>query len=171
MEKKNGDVGSDYDRPLFIIRLVFFCLAALGVILYIILGNPMNDLGQNANYTLDTTKVNLNSRVSDSITSSSVVPARDLIDEGLSLILKNDCNTCHEDVSALGGPSYANIAARYKGDLDALNKIMGRIKMGGVGFWGAIPMPPYPDLENEDIEKMAKYILKLKGGKAPGNTP
>lgn len=170
-KRKNKDVGPHYNRNLFGVRVAFFCLAALGVAAFVTLGKPMKDLDQDNSLMGGTPKVHLNPAMSDSIASSAEIPTRVVLDEGLALILKSDCNNCHKDVLAVGGPAYADIAARHKGDHEALEKIMEAIRLGGSGYWGAIPMPAHPDLKNEEIEKMAKYILTLKGGNAPRKTP
>ena len=50
-----------------------------------------------------------------------------------------------------------DIAARHKSDPEALEKIMKTIRLGGGGYWGAIPMPPHPQLKNEDISAALEY--------------
>jgi cytochrome c len=90
-------------------------------------------------------------------------------DIGLTLILKNDCVSCHKDfykyTLQMKGPSYSEIATKYDGDKTALRVLSEKIKLGGTGVWGAVPMLPHATLSDEDIGLMVKYILTVKNNK------
>ena len=60
----------------------------------------------------------------------------------MPLLQKNACLACHGMDSKLVGPSFKDIANKYKDRADAVNYLSGKIKAGGQGAWGAIPMPP-----------------------------
>jgi cytochrome c551/c552 len=60
----------------------------------------------------------------------------------MPLLQKNACLACHGMESKLVGPSFKDIANKYKDRADAVNYLSGKIKSGGQGVWGAIPMPP-----------------------------
>jgi cytochrome c551/c552 len=60
----------------------------------------------------------------------------------MPLLQKNSCVACHGMDSKLVGPSFKDIANKYKDRADAVNYLSGKIKAGGQGVWGAIPMPP-----------------------------
>ncbi|MFT3949384.1 MAG: c-type cytochrome [Agriterribacter sp.] len=83
-------------------------------------------------------------------------PAKD----GKALIAGADCLACHQEKTKLVGPAYAEVAKKYKEkDIPMLAK---KIKDGGSGVWGEIPMAPHPALSEEDCEAMVKYILTIK---------
>ena len=74
---------------------------------------------------------------------------------------KEHCTMCHSVDHKMVGPSYKDIAAKYKGDATALEKLKKKVKDGGGGVWGAAKMPPHPDQSDADIEVMIKWILAL----------
>ena len=79
------------------------------------------------------------------------------------LAKNNACTACHATNSRLVGPSFAEIAAKYKGDGTAESKLSAKIKAGGSGVWGAIPMPPHPNLNDADLKALVQW--SLSGGK------
>lgn len=83
-------------------------------------------------------------------------PAKD----GKALIAGSDCLACHQEKTKLVGPAYADVAKKYK-ETD-IAKLAKKIKDGGAGVWGEIPMAPHPALSVEDCEAMVKYILTIK---------
>ncbi|MBI1213467.1 MAG: c-type cytochrome [Alphaproteobacteria bacterium] len=80
-------------------------------------------------------------------------------DDAEALLRKNACTTCHKPDHKVIGPSYKDIAAKYKGDPDALAKLMKKIKEGGGGVWGAARMPPHPNISDDDLKAMSEWIL------------
>lgn len=76
-----------------------------------------------------------------------------------ALAKKNNCLACHAVDKKLVGPSFKDIAAKYKGQGDAVSKLTTKIQKGGVGVWGQIPMPANPALNNKDAEILVKWIL------------
>ena len=83
-------------------------------------------------------------------------------DEGEDLLKKNGCTACHSIDKKLVGPPYLEVAAKYKGDAGAAAKLMEKVKKGGTGVWGQIPMPPNPQVSDADLKAMITYILALK---------
>ena len=59
----------------------------------------------------------------------------------MPLLQKNNCTACHSLDQPLVGPSFSAIAGRYKDRADAVNYLSGKIRGGGQGVWGAVPMP------------------------------
>lgn len=55
---------------------------------------------------------------------------------------KYNCTACHAVDKKMVGPSYNDVAAKYKGQADAVAKLSDKVKKGGSGVWGPIPMPP-----------------------------
>lgn len=75
------------------------------------------------------------------------------------LLKKNNCMACHAVDKKLVGPSYKAVADRYRGQSDAADKLAKKIRAGGAGVWGPIPMPAYPQLSEADAKKLATHIL------------
>ena len=73
-----------------------------------------------------------------------------------------NCSACHAPNAKLVGPSIADIAAKYQGQSDAQEKLMAKVKNGGSGVWGAIPMPPQAQLSVEDRAILVRWMLTGK---------
>ncbi len=80
------------------------------------------------------------------------------------LAADNGCMACHGTASKIVGPGYNEVAAKYKGQADAESKLVAKLKAGGQGVWGAIPMPAQTQLKDEDARRLVKWILS--GAKA-----
>ena len=76
------------------------------------------------------------------------------------LAQKYNCLACHAEDKKLVGPAYKDVAKKYKGDAGAAAKLAAKVKAGGGGVWGTIPMPPnnVPDAE---IKTMVDWVLSL----------
>lgn len=74
------------------------------------------------------------------------------------LLSKNSCTACHGMNNKIVGPGFNEIAARYKGKADAEAYLAGKIKSGGSGVFGAVPMPPQPQLADADARAIARWI-------------
>src|ERR1700676_4516532 len=79
-----------------------------------------------------------------------------------ALMKKNGCAACHAIDKKVIGPAYQDVAAKYKGDKDALAKLSDKVKKGGVGVWGQVPMPPNVQVPDADIKDLVGWILTLK---------
>jgi cytochrome c len=80
--------------------------------------------------------------------------------KGPAALFKNEnCSACHAPNAKLVGPSIADIAAKYKGQSGAQEKLMAKVKNGGSGVWGAIPMPPQSQLSDEDRASLVRWVL------------
>jgi cytochrome c len=80
-----------------------------------------------------------------------------------ALAQKSGCLACHSVSNKVVGPSYKDIAAKYKGDKGAEAKLIDKVKKGGSGVWGPIPMPPNsPHVKDEDIKTLVQWILTVK---------
>jgi len=78
------------------------------------------------------------------------------------LAKKNACTACHAIDKKLVGPAYKEVAAKYKGDAKAPAMLEEKVKKGGVGVWGQVPMPPNPQVKDEDVKTLVKWVLSLK---------
>lgn len=81
---------------------------------------------------------------------------------GEVLMKKNGCAACHAIDKKIVGPAYQDVAAKYKGDKDAVAKLSDKVKKGGSGDWGEIPMPPNTQVSDADIKNLVSWILTLK---------
>ena len=77
------------------------------------------------------------------------------------LAKKHLCLTCHSIEKKLVGPSYKDIAAKYKSDKGAEARLYEKVRKGGVGTWGQIPMPPNEKVPEADVKAINKWILSL----------
>lgn len=75
------------------------------------------------------------------------------------LAKQKNCLACHATDKKLVGPSYKDIAAKYKGDKDAAAKLAKKIREGGVGAWGQVPMPANPQVNEQEAASLAKWVL------------
>jgi cytochrome c len=72
------------------------------------------------------------------------------------------CMVCHGVDKKIIGPSYKEIAAKYRTDKGAEAALFKKVKAGGKGVWGEIPMPPNPHVKDDDIQTLVKWILTQK---------
>ena len=79
-----------------------------------------------------------------------------------ALIKKHGCVACHQVDKQVVGPAYKEVATKYAGQKDADKKLADKVKKGGSGAWGAVPMPPNAAVPDGDIQAMVKWILALK---------
>jgi len=77
------------------------------------------------------------------------------------LAKKNNCTACHAIDKKVVGPSFSDVAKKYKGDASAKAKLATKIVKGGGGVWGAMPMPPTPKLSEADANALADFVLGL----------
>lgn len=83
------------------------------------------------------------------------------------LLSKNACTACHAIDRKAVGPALKDVAARYRGDKAAWTKLAAKIKAGGAGVWGSLPMPPQPTIKDEELRLIVKDILELVENSAP----
>ena len=79
-----------------------------------------------------------------------------------AMMQKNGCAACHGIDKKIVGPAYVDVAAKYRGDKNALAQLSQKVKAGGSGVWGAIPMPPNTQVSDADIKSLVSWILTLK---------
>jgi cytochrome c551/c552/cytochrome c5 len=79
-----------------------------------------------------------------------------------ALMQKDGCGACHAVDKKIVGPAYQDVAAKYKGDAGALARLTQKVKAGGTGVWGQVPMPPNSWVTDSDIQVLVSWILTLK---------
>ncbi len=92
------------------------------------------------------------------LTLSVVAPA--MADQALAT--SKNCMACHAVDKKLVGPSYKDVAAKYAGQKDAVDKLAAKIIKGGAGVWGPVPMPANAQVNEADAKKLAAWVLTLK---------
>ena len=78
-----------------------------------------------------------------------------------ALAKAKNCMACHAIDKKLVGPAYKDVAAKYKGDKGAVAMLAAKIKAGGKGVWGEVPMPPN-NVTPEEATKLATWVLAQK---------
>jgi len=78
-----------------------------------------------------------------------------------AMLKKYNCTACHAADKKLVGPAYKEVATKYKGQKDIAAKLAEKVKKGGQGVWGPVPMPPNAAVPDADLKAMVDYILKL----------
>lgn len=91
--------------------------------------------------------------------------ANALFANGKKLIEASDCKACHSADKKSIGPSYREVAAKYKGNDKAVEQLVKKVISGGSGVWGETPMAGHPQLSTTDAAEMVKYILNLNNVK------
>jgi cytochrome c len=72
------------------------------------------------------------------------------------------CMTCHGIDKKIIGPSFKDIAAKYRSDKGAEAKLFQKVKAGGKGVWGDVPMPPNAHVKDDDIKTLVRWIMSQK---------
>ena len=86
-------------------------------------------------------------------------PAFAAVADGMKVAQANACMGCHAVDRKLVGPSFKDVAVKYKGDAAAQVKLEKKVRDGGAGVWGAIPMPSHPAMSAADIHSVVGWVL------------
>ena len=78
------------------------------------------------------------------------------------LAKKGACTACHAVDKKIVGPSFKDVAAKYRADKEAPKKLAAKVKNGSQGVWGTVPMPPNSAVPDADINTLVKWILSQK---------
>ncbi|HTY03524.1 MAG TPA: c-type cytochrome [Rhodocyclaceae bacterium] len=97
--------------------------------------------------------------ITAALLAASVLAANSAL-ANADLAKKSNCFACHTVDKKLVGPAYRDVAKKYAGDKGAEARLVEKVKKGGSGVWGTIPMPPNsPAVKDEDIKTLVKWIL------------
>lgn len=140
---------------------------------HVTIGSSLPDYARNAHENLalqnraygpyrgvDTTKPPVSQLPGKGMMPVSMAAAEALSPE--ALFKKQNCAACHAPNMKGVGPSIADVAAKYKGQADAVKKMHDKVKVGGAGVWGAIPMPPHAHVPDAEIDVLVKWMLSGK---------
>jgi len=78
------------------------------------------------------------------------------------LAQKKNCMACHAVDKKLVGPAYKEVAAKYAGQKDAVDKLAVKVVKGGSGVWGQVPMPANPQVTDAEAKQLVQWIMTLK---------
>jgi cytochrome c len=81
--------------------------------------------------------------------------------DSLALATQSGCMACHQVETKVVGPAYKEVAAKYKDDAAALDMLVAKVKNGGVGTWGQVPMPPNAHVSDDNIRTIVTWLLTL----------
>ena len=83
--------------------------------------------------------------------------------DGEAIVKKARCVACHAVDQKRVGPAYKEVAAKYKGDKSAPGKLFDKVRAGGAGNWGQVPMLPHPadKISDEDLKAAIQWVLGL----------
>ena len=80
----------------------------------------------------------------------------------LALATSKNCMSCHAVERKVLGPSFKDVAAKYKDDKGAVDALASKIMKGGSGVWGPVPMPANNQVSEADAKKLAAWVLSTK---------
>jgi len=92
--------------------------------------------------------------------STLVAASSALCDDQLAFAKQKGCTNCHAVDKKLIGPSYKDVAAKYKGDAGAADRLAEKVISGGKGVWGPIPMPPNK-VTPEESKMLVEWVLSI----------
>jgi cytochrome c len=143
---------------------------------HVAIGSVLPDYARNAHNNLveqnreygpyhgvDTTKPPLSTLPTAGMMMVSTASAAPKVAGPADLFKKENCSACHAPAAKLVGPSIADVANKYKGVANAQALLEKKVKAGGAGVWGAIPMPAQPQLSDADNKILVQWMLN--GGK------
>lgn len=97
------------------------------------------------------------------LAAGMVMAGNTLAEEGEELAKKNNCMACHSVSSKSMGPAFKDVAAKYKDDKSAQATLEKKVRSGGTGAWGKMPMPATANsVSDNDIRSIVKWVLSLK---------
>ena len=97
-----------------------------------------------------------------SVTIALAATASTSVFANLELATKKNCMACHAVDKKLVGPAYKDVAEKYAGQKDAVDKLAQKILKGGTGVWGSIPMPANPQVSDAEAKQLVQWVLSLK---------
>lgn len=79
-----------------------------------------------------------------------------------ALLERHGCIACHAPTVRGVGPSFQEVADRYRAEKDAAAALARQIREGGFGRWGNVPMPPFPQIPAAEVEAIVMFLLSGK---------
>ena len=101
-------------------------------------------------------------RILLALAAGAVLSAPAFAADETALATSKNCLSCHAVDKKLVGPAYKDVAAKYKGDKTAVDKLAAKVMKGGSGVWGQVPMPANPQVNEAEAKKLVGWVLSLK---------
>lgn len=160
-------VATDEKSPAAVARISLVAVKTLPALTLALAGNPADlDFGTSVGF-----KVTGNPTPAETIVRARYIPATghdaggpQFSSEITALATANLCLACHQVDHASVGPQYLNVALKYRDTPDALDRLKAKVKAGGSGVWGQVPMPPQTALKDSDADTLLRAILGLAEG-------
>ncbi|MGB8517459.1 MAG: c-type cytochrome [Gallionella sp.] len=93
----------------------------------------------------------------------ALATANAFAEDGEALFKKSGCSNCHSVGKKIVGPAFKDVAAKYANDAGAQAKLEAKVRSGGAGSFGAMPMPPAAkSVSDADIKTLVAWVLKQK---------
>ncbi len=96
------------------------------------------------------------------LTAAACITLAGMAQASEKLAQASGCMACHSIDKKLIGPSYKDVAAKYRGKKGAEAELIKKVKAGGKGVWGDIPMTPNAHVKDEDLKAIVQWILFIK---------
>ena len=97
-----------------------------------------------------------------STVSTAACAAEPTMGDADALLKKYACIACHAANTKVVGPAFKDVAAKYRDNKDAAKLLAEKVKKGGSGVWGSVPMPPNPSVPDADLQTIVNTILAMK---------
>jgi cytochrome c551/c552 len=123
---------------------------------------PADQVETLVNYLTQNYGVSTNGPVTAAATNAVPTASSVVATDGPAVATKYWCLSCHSVSAKIVGPSYKDIADKYRNDPAAKTKIGEQIHQGGSGRWGPILMPPFPQVTPEETRLLTDWILGQK---------
>jgi cytochrome c len=94
------------------------------------------------------------------LTLGAAAAAPALADQALATA--KNCMACHTVANKVVGPAFKDVAAKYKSDKAAVDKLATKIIKGGSGVWGPVPMPANPQVNEAEAKKLAAWVMSVQ---------
>lgn len=100
--------------------------------------------------------------ISAALAACALASTSAMADAGMDLAKSKNCLACHAVDHKVVGPAYKDIAKKYAADKGAEAKLVDKVKKGGSGVWGPVPMPANAAVSDADIKTLVKWVLSQK---------
>jgi cytochrome c len=120
------------------------------------------DFDSTANHHVNTSNKQANKLAVDSAAFPQGHAQKKITPAGLAAIQRSDCLTCHKTSDKSIGPSFTSVAKKYPATEKNAQYLVNKIRSGGAGVWGPVPMAAHPSLGEMEVKQMVTYILSFR---------
>ncbi|MFA5940344.1 MAG: c-type cytochrome [Sinimarinibacterium sp.] len=106
---------------------------------------------------LTSARLGLKTLIAASVLMPALASAADA--SAFKLAQQYACTACHSADKAIVGPAFRDVAKKYAGDKTAAAKLVAKVRAGGTGVWGQVPMPPNAQVPEADVQKIVGWVL------------